>query len=60
MNMLETIVGGLLWELRDDMHENHAQWPDNRAMSRKLNSITQEKNEEVRTTFVEIIGMIKR
>ena len=53
--MLDTAAGGTFMgkqvdvatKLLDDMQNNHAQWHVERSSSRKVNSINEEKNEEL-------------
>ena len=54
-SMLDTAVGGTIMgrpfmvatKLLDDMQNYHAQWHVERSSSRKVNSINEEKNEEL-------------
>ncbi|MBI0385001.1 hypothetical protein JBE27_54265, partial [Streptomyces albiflaviniger] len=66
-SMPDTVAGGTFMgkkieiakKLLNDMQDNHAQWRVERYSSRKVNSITEEKNEELTAKVDELIGMIK-
>lgn len=66
-NIFDTTAGGAFmgWraseakKLLADMWENHAQWHAERTSTRKVNSITKEKNEEPTTKIDELIVIIK-
>ena len=65
--MLDTAAGGTFMgkeidvakKLIDDMQDNHAQWHVERSTTRKVNSITEERNEELTAKVDELIGIIK-
>ena len=46
-------------KLLDDMQNNHAQWHVERSSSRKVNSINEEKNEELTVKVDELLNILK-
>jgi hypothetical protein len=65
--MLDTAAGGTFMgkqvvvatNLLDDMQNNHAQWHVERSSSRKVNSINEEKNEELNLKVDELLKILK-
>jgi hypothetical protein len=65
--MLDTAVGGTFMgkqvdvatKLLDDMQDNHARWHVERSSSRKVNSISKERNKELNAKVHALINLIK-
>ena len=66
-SMLYTVAGGTFMgkeidvatKILNDMQDNHSQWRVEQSTSRKVNSVTEEKNEVLTTKVDELICMIK-
>ena len=66
-SMLDTAAGGTFMgkqvavatKLLDDMQSNHVQWHVERSSSRKVNSINEEKNEELNLKVDELLKYFK-
>jgi len=66
-SMLNTAAGGAFMgkqvdvatKLLEDMQNNHAQWHVERSSSKKVNSINEEKNEELTAKIYELLNIIK-
>ncbi len=65
--MLDTAAGGTFMgkeidvatNLLNDIQDNHSQWHVERSTSRKVHSVTEEKNEVLTAKVDELICMIK-